>query len=519
MAKAIMEVEVEKKKIDSLSKRYFFKFTANLFSFLISLLTAGIIPRGLGPEAFGNFSFITDFFNQVVGFLDSGTSLGFYTKLTQRLYDRALVKFYWRFVMLASGLISLVIWGIISSGYGAVVWPDQNYVYVYMGLIFGLLTWGVKISGNIIDAYGYTVRGEIVKIIQKIIGTVLILLMFVFEYFSLSKFFFYHYIILAILVFGTWYQLRKSGVALFPAVKLTKLRSYAFSKEFYKYSMPLLSYSFVGLMVSILDRWMLQKFAGSVEQGFYGLAFKVSSVCFIFSGALVPLFMREFSVAFGSKNIIDMRELFSKFIPMLYFFAAYISIFVAVHSGTISLLLGGEKFSDASLAIGIMSLYPIHQTYGQLTGSVYYATGRTKQYRNISFIYMAFGLLMAYVLIAPSNFLGFGLGSIGLSIKMVVVQIIAVNILLWYTARYLNLSFWMFFSHQFYVILLFGGIAYLSKYLVDYAITNDLFAFIFSGILYTLLSLLALLIYPKMASLTSDGIKNLINKILKKIKP
>ena len=79
---------------DSLKKRYLFKLSTNLIGLVTGVGTYAIIPRGLGPILYGNFSFLTNFFQQIVNFFDMGTSMCFYTKLSQRQKEFGLVSFY-----------------------------------------------------------------------------------------------------------------------------------------------------------------------------------------------------------------------------------------------------------------------------------------------------------------------------------------------------------------------------------------------------------------------------------------
>jgi len=96
MAQGAAKLAVEKDSLKeaSLKKRYFAKLSTNLIGLGIGLITQAVIPRGLGPKAYGDFSFLSSFFIRVVGFLDMGTSIGFYTKLSQRQQDFGLVSFY-----------------------------------------------------------------------------------------------------------------------------------------------------------------------------------------------------------------------------------------------------------------------------------------------------------------------------------------------------------------------------------------------------------------------------------------
>ncbi|MBF0301019.1 MAG: hypothetical protein HQK51_20085, partial [Oligoflexia bacterium] len=83
-------------------------------------------------------------------------------------------------------------------------------------------------------------------------------------------------------------------------------------KDFYSYSGPLFTYSLISLIVSMFDRWMLQKISGSVEQGFFGMSVTISSFSMIFTGAMIPLFMREFAISFDKIDYARMRHLFKK---------------------------------------------------------------------------------------------------------------------------------------------------------------------------------------------------------------
>jgi len=122
---------------DSLKKRYLAKLVANLFGLAINLVTQAIIPRGLGPKAYGDFHFLSNFFNQVVGFLDMGTSIGFYTKLSQRQKDFGLVSFYLSFAVLVSVLVFVFVGFARVSGVYVTLWPDQMLFYIYLAAVLG----------------------------------------------------------------------------------------------------------------------------------------------------------------------------------------------------------------------------------------------------------------------------------------------------------------------------------------------------------------------------------------------
>lgn len=175
---------------DSLKKRYTYKLSANLFGLAISLVTQAIIPRGLGPKAYGNFSFLSNFFSQFVGFFDMGTSIGFFTKLSQRQRDIGIITFYISFAIIVSIALFLIVF-IVSFIPGAMkIWPDQLMYFVYLAAIWGIFSWFIHIFNQMVDAFGLTVSGEKAKIAQKILGVILISGLFFSDQLDLSNFFF-----------------------------------------------------------------------------------------------------------------------------------------------------------------------------------------------------------------------------------------------------------------------------------------------------------------------------------------
>jgi len=312
--------------------------------------------------------------------------------------------------------------------------------------------------------------------------------------------------------------LRRSGIEPTPSLRLTWDRWKNHAKDFYQYSAPLVVYAFAGFLTAIAERWLLQRFAGSAEQGFYGLSFRIGTICFMFTGALTPLLMREFSRAFGDKNSEQIRYLFQRYIPCLYTLSAYFAIFVAVQANKVSHILGGSEFEGAGLAICIMAFYPLHRTYGQLSGSLFYATDRTRLYRNIGIVSMAFSLPLTYFLIGPKTGWGLDLGSTGLAIKMVLFQFVVVNTHLWYNTRYLQISFRKFLFHQCFVaVALFAG-AWLVRDLIDRYLDNLWIAFFVSGVVYTIVCALLVAICPFLVFMSYSELKDYVRRFMGRLK-
>ncbi|HOL35533.1 MAG TPA: oligosaccharide flippase family protein [bacterium] len=493
---------------DSLRKRYFYKLFTNIAGYAIGLITMGIIPRALGPKAFGDFNFLTNFFNQVVNFLDMGSSTAFFTKISQRQKESSLFAFYLWFTVLVTILILL---GVSLAGVFRVhqrLWPGQNIIFVYCGALWAILNWVFNVLNQATDAYGLTVSAEIKKLYQKIFSVMLILILFYNHLINLASFFIYQYAIQIFIILSFFWVLKQNRKLPY-RWKMTQEQTRYYGKEFFVYCYPLFFYSLFSLLTGIFDRWILQYYSGSVQQGFYGLGYQIGTICLIFTSSMTPLFIREFSMAYGNQDRDRMIFLFRRYIPFLYVITAYFSCFAATQADVLIKIFGGSQYSAALLPVILMCIFPIHSTYGQLSGSVFLATGQTKLYRNLGVPFMIFGSMLTYILIAPQDKFGLNMGASGLAIKMVLLQFILVNVQLFFNAKFLGISFIRYFVHQIIVIVLFLAIGIDSRFFGDFLLrgTPFIFSFIFSGLVYTAVCIVCAFYYPRVFGLYRDDIE------------
>jgi O-antigen/teichoic acid export membrane protein len=468
----------------------------------ISLGIQAVMARLLGVANYGNFSFLNSFFNQVVSFFDSGISASFYTKLSQRPDEPGLIRFFWGVALAVSILVMVSVAIAVGVGVRETLWPDQRATYIYMAAVWSLLIWYSQVINKALDAYGLTTQGEVVRLQQKVFSLALILLMFWMGWDSLGQFYLYQYVVLSFLCVSWAFVLSRHGRVLFPTESLAtgKIRDY--SREFYLYSGPLVILSVVDLVASILDRWFLQQFAGSVQQGLFGLSAQIGALCFLVSAAMTPLFWREISRAFQSKDHDVMRRLFGRTVKILYVVTAGLSGLIVFQGRNVSLLIGGAEFSAAALPIAIMVIYPVHQTYGQLTATFFLGTGQTKLVRNLGIVTILLGLGLSYFLLAPPVQGGLGLGAVGLATKMVAAQFVAVNLQLWFITRFLGISFGSFLWHQLYALVSVMVVAWMSTWVTGLAVSGPLVELLCSGFVYVLGLGMLVFAYPSLVCMS-----------------
>ncbi len=454
----IQEVSRKKMRNDSLKKRYLYKVFASVVSVGSGAVIQAIIPRGLGAAQYGNFNFLTDFFTQFLAFLNMGTSTAFYTKLSKRPAESGLTVFYMGYIAAGMLIAGLMVYVASCFGWHMQLWPDQRLMYVYAAVIFAGLNWYVNSINDVADAFGLTVPAEQVKIIQRALSVGLIGLMLLSHWTTMTVIFYFYYTTYFLLIGFFIYVLRKNAIAN-PISSLTMPQVGVYAKEFYAYSQPLFVYSLVGLIVGIFDRWFLQISGGGVEQGFYSLSFRIGAVCFLLTSAMTQLITREFSIAYEQRDLIRMAQLFRRQIPLLYGITAILCCFAAMNAGKLAYIMGGKEFASAALPVAIMAMYPLYQTYGQLSNAVFYATDQTKLFRNISVIFLLAGVPVTYYLIAPQAQHGLGAGATGLAVKIILLNAITVNVCLYFNSKFLNIPFWWYVRHQISSMLAFLALA------------------------------------------------------------
>ncbi len=504
-------------KEDSLHKRYFYKLSVQLFSLALSFVTAGIIPRTLGPALYGVYNYLVDFYDNLVKFFTLGGSEAFYNKLSHRHNDLGLVIFYLIFSVLVACFLISTIFFLIFTSLDKIVLPDQPTTYVLLALILGVFY--IFNNASTMDAYGLTVIGERVQFFTRTINTIIIISLFFLNNLNLINLFLLLSFIYFINIIICWYFIYKKVLIPFKLkgeLYFGKIKEYI--KEFYFYCYPLFLLKIFSFFSSIFERWFLQIIAGNVQQGFYSLSFRISQIFFLFTSSLTPLLMREFSIAYHNNDLKKMALLFRRYIPFFYSITAYFACFVCIQADKVVYIFGGKDFKGAIVAVMIMALYPIHQTYGQLSSSVFMATGKTKLVSLIGVFNTLFGFFITYLLIAPTNLFGLNLGANGLALKVILVQFITVNIQLYFNAKFLKLSFIKYLLHQFICVTVLLGISFSVSLLINHFISQIIVNFIISGIIYTFIIFILILVVPIVMGIKREDLILLISLVKKRLR-
>lgn len=452
----------------SFRRRFTFKLGANVFGVLLAFLQSVIVSRALGPRSYGNYNFLAAFFNQFVGFLDMRSSTYLYTSVSSNRGRTGIVRFYFYLALAISLLTLLVPAAAAALGVQNLLWPDQDIAIVFLLAAVGLALWYADLLGKLCDALGLTVSLESVRTANAALFFALLLLLMHWHLLDLRGYAGFMLAATACLLTALALLLRRSRTLAVPPQADMR----ANLREVFSYSHPLFVYTLIGLATNYADRWLLQRFGGSVQQGYFSLALNMGLAFDVAITALHPLLMREFAIAFADGDLSRARELFRKLIPLSYAVSAFFLCFAAVYADDCVRIVGGPSFRGAGAVFAVMAFLPIVHNYSLLSGSVLYAANKTRLLRNIGLVMTPPSIAAAYFLIVPAAYGGLGMGAMGVAIKTVVLEFVGANVILFYNARMLKLSFARLLLHQIAAVAVLTAAAYAARQAVLHAAGN-----------------------------------------------
>ena len=270
----------------------------------------------------------------------------------------------------------------------------------------------------------------------------------------------------------------------------------------------------------MFDRWLLQYYYGSIEQGYFTLGWQISGTLILIVSPVSTLLLRDMSISFKKSDLTTIKKYFLRSTNLLYSFIAFFAVFIFVNSEFIAIMIGGMRYINASLVIGVMALYAMHQIYSLQVSNILLVKESTNILRNVTLLTMLPGLLLTIYLVAPKTLYGLELGAEGLALKTLIVQFFAVNAYLWIVSNYLKISFIKNIIYQVLIPILFFILVQFSQFLLFLFFTErGINFFLLSGFVYTIVTAISLYFFPRVFGISQidfDNGKLRINELSKK---
>lgn len=505
----------------SFKTRFLVSVVANTGRSAIAFITGLIVARGLSPSGYGDYSFLLGSFIAIRSLLEMGSSSAFYTFISQKRRPRIFFLAYFAWLAIQFVFSTVLLTVIMPQEMINKVWLGHSRDMVFLAFAAAFMQQQVWLTINqIAESMRKTVRFQIVSIVLVIAHLVLVSLLLLSGRLSMIMLFWLiigEYILAAIFSFRFLRQNDMESGAEDDEPFYFKVTL----DDYKKYCKPLILLAWIGFVYEFADRWMLQRFGGAGQQGFYQIAYQFSSVSLLATSSILNVFWKDIAEANGRGDKARVALMYHKVNRGLVMFGAILSGLLIPWTEQIVRVFLGQAYLMAVPVLMIMFLHPIFQSMGQIGGTMLLASGYTHSYTVICTLFMIISLPLSYLAQAPpSNLLpGLGLGAMGMALKMVLLTIFSVNVMAWVIARRNN---WKYnWTYQVIGISAAVGSGFLAKWLVSFfsdvsTMTNKfmlIIPFLAATAIYAVLIAGLIWMLPWLVGMNREEIRDILKKM------
>jgi O-antigen/teichoic acid export membrane protein len=501
----------------SVRRRFMFTVFANLLRSVLSFVTGMLLARSLGPNSYGNMAFLLGTFVAIRQILDMGSSTAFYTFMSQRPQSRRFVNLFFGWLGVQF-LVPLCVVGLMfPTEWVDVVWHGQKRDVVLLAFAAAFMQNSLwPVVQQLCESRRQTLWAQSVGIAVVATHLVAVILLWLFGALGLRAVFAaiaFEYVVAAVVI-HKWLPA--------PVVSESSARPVALEsvlKLFVRYCLPLIPYTWIGFAYEFADRWLLQNYGGSVQQAYYAVSAQFTGIALIATSSILNIFWKEIAEAHHNGNHARTQMLYRRISRILFLVGAIIAGFLSPWAEELLRLILNVAYVGGTSTLVVMFLYPIHQSMGQIGGTMLYATERVSLQVTIGIVFMVLSMAVTYLVLAPGNAKvpGLGLASEGLAFKMVGMQIIQANIIAYIIARMWKWRFdWVYQPVSLFGCLALGWFAHRAALDVAGDLLPVPAVMAMGGLLYLILISVFVYALPWLAGSTRTEIVQEANMMLRK---
>lgn len=408
---------------------------SNVLRALISFITGLLIARTLHPAGYGDLMFLLGSFVAIRSLLDMGSSSAFFTFLSQRARGRRFYLVYFSWLALQFTATMMLLYFVIPDSLLQKIWLGHDRDIIMLAFAATFMQQQVwQMVGQIGESMRKTAKVQLMNLSIALLYFMLTLSMATCGHLSVEKILFILLLLYVVATVFAYWLIRDGSPSSSEEAPVREIL-----RDYWQYCKPLLVLALVGFAYDFADKWMLQKFGGAVQQGYFQIASQFGAVSLLATASILNVFWKEVADAWAKQDRARAELLYRKVSRGLVMLGAIISGLLIPWSEQIVTVLLGAAYQNAWPVFAIMLLYPIHQSMGQIGGSTLFATGQTRQYMVVSVSSMMVSIPLSYIVLAPASpgwAGGMDMGALGLACKMVVLGIVSVNFQAWLIARY-----------------------------------------------------------------------------------
>jgi O-antigen/teichoic acid export membrane protein len=406
-----------------LSKRIIYSVILTFFRSFITFVTSILLIRFIGVENYGNYIFLLSSFIALWGLTDLGSSSVFFTLVSQAKPSISFLRLFWIWIFLQFVLLYALVKFLLPDKYINAAWGNIDHDLMMLALICSFFQGTIwNHACRIAESARKTILYQVLFSIIVTLHIVVILFLYTYNILSL-KFLFLSIIIeffigSALIIYAHKKYLNNTNS--------DSINTYNSLITLIHKTLPTIPYVIFGFIKEFGDRWALQNYSGSYEQGVFSISEKFSAVILLITSSVLKVYWKEVALHNFKSDFSKISSLYTIFTNLICFLGIIFASFLTPLIPSISKLVNIDSESSSILCFGIMLFVPIFTSINQLQVTFMYATLNTKAHSIIAITVYVFGYFLTVILLCPSIIgLQYNLGSFGLSFKLLLTGIVS----------------------------------------------------------------------------------------------
>lgn len=414
-------------------QRYLSSLLANCLKAVTNFLTGIAIARYFGPENYGNLAFLIGTASAIIAFIDLGTSKAFFTFISQKRRSFQFYGYYTVWVCLQAVFFVAVIWVVLPEAWVQRIWigHGRSEILLSLAAMFSMhRIW--QLSCFIGESIRETHKVQLLRIFLAVVHLSFIVSWAFLKLLSIKSYFVILCIENTCFSFILLFWIRKKVV-----------RKNGSKKRIKEALIPYVTYCGPLILISVLDffepffmRWLLQFYGGSVQQGYFSISERLSTIVSLISVSAANILWKEMSAA-NADNTSYEYKIFKNSTKILFAVCVVLCCAFLPYANEIIALTVGEQYLGARSAFIVMLLVPAFASVDMVAKTYFLATERVRAFRNVWFIKSGCSILFGYFLVASPTALipGLGLSSFGMSLRLFLATILGVFLYLFLISK------------------------------------------------------------------------------------
>jgi O-antigen/teichoic acid export membrane protein len=485
----------------SIKSRFAISLVANVLRGLLIFLTAIFLARLLGSADYGRIAFLFATFQAVRQLLDPGVSSAFYTFLSQK---KRSARFMWSYEIFLLGKYLLtvgLVWFVMPEAWINYAWRGESrdlLVFALSAVLMQFEWWPSTMQ--LLESQRRTILAQSLYILLLALQLLGVYVLYWLDMLSIKSFMLMSAILWAS---GTLVSMLRYH---FQLVAEPETQEDPLLQNYIAYCLPMVSLGLLSFLVEFSDRWFLQAFAGSHEQGYFSVSQQIAAVTLMITASMVRVLWKEIAEALHYKNIQQAWTLYTKAKKGLFFVSAMIATGLGPWSEKIITLFFGSAYTMAAPVFMVLIFAATYQTLGQIEGTLLMASGKTGTGMLFNIFMAPLGIGLSFILIAGATGLGISaltpLGALGLAVKVLAVQIFTVNVLGYLLCKKM---IWRFeWVYQLKILALLTPLGFLTKIFFSKIFDVTIFTIMTAGIFYMMIVGALVMKFPKLLDVGFD---------------